>query len=114
MLMALPSFAKDTITVSRATAIDDRGTQVRDWDNAKSHTVAGCSVQFRETSTSYDAREAVTVRAVVYMPPDADIATGDRVTFDGVEYAIDGSPFLMTSPTGRVSHKKATLVDWRG
>jgi hypothetical protein len=114
MDMALPSFARDTITVKRASVIDDRGTQIRDWDNPVEHTVTGCSVQFRETSTSYDAREAVTVRAVVYMPPDADIETGDMVVFDDVEYAIDGAPFLMRSPTGRTSHKKATLVDWRG
>lgn len=112
--MALPSFAKDSITVYRAPLADDRGTKVRDWSRATYHQVTGCSVQFRETGTAYDAREAITVRAVVYMPPDANIQAEDQVVFDGVRYSIDGSPFLLRSPSGRVSHKKATLVDWEG
>ena len=30
------------------------------------------------------------------------------------DVAIDGAPLLIKSPTGRLSHKKATLIDWRG
>ena len=112
--MALPSFADDVITVYRAPYKEERGTKIRDWKNATPHTVTGCSVQMRETSTSYDAREAVTVRAVVYMPPNADIEAHDKVVFDGIAYSIDGAPFLLKSPAGRVSHKKMSLIDWRG
>lgn len=112
--MALPSFANDEITVYRAAFKGDRGTKIRDWAKATHHTISGCSVQMRETSTSYDAREAVSVRAVIYLPPDADIEAHDKVVYETVEYAIDGAPLLLKSPTGRLTHKKATLIDWRG
>lgn len=112
--MALPSFARDTVTIKRARVVIERGVEIQDWDNPETHEVRGASIQYRDTELSLDQRTGLTVRAVAYFPPRADVHTGDMVVYNGVEYKIDGAPFLVKSPTGRVSHIKATLVDWEG
>ena len=111
----LPSFANDTVTVERAPLIESRGTTIRDWKNAVPHEIQGCSFQPAEGSTAWtDARQGVTVRAVLYLPPGSDIQEGDRVVYAGHKYSIDGAPMPWNSPTGRVSHVQASLIDWRG
>lgn len=118
--MALPSFARDTITVMRTTKFEERGVEVYDWDSAKTHDITGCSVQFTTTalngvlSANKSARDSLMVRAIAYIPPDADIQKGDVVLFKGSRYLIDGCPYDVLSPTGRVSHIKCNLVDWEG
>lgn len=113
--MALPSFCRDTVTVTRAPMREERGTSIRDWANAVAHEIAGCSVQPAESTTDRtEAREAITVRCRLFLPPGADIDERDRVTYNGRDYALDGAPLPITSPTGAVSHIRADLVDWRG
>lgn len=112
--MALPSFARTAVTIKRPRVIVERGVEVMDTTDPVAHVVKGCSIQFRDTDTTLDQRTAVTVRAVIYFPPSADVKAGDMVVYDGVEYKIDGAPLRIESPTGRMSHKKATLVDWEG
>ena len=110
----LPRWCSDAVTVRRAPYKEQRGTRVRDWENATEHTVEGCSVQPASTSTQWtDPRQALTVRAVLYAPPGADIVEGDRIDFAGASYALDGAPLEWRSPTGAVSHVQAQLVDWR-
>ena len=112
--MALPTFATDTVTVVRPASVEKRGVSVKDWDNATTHTIAGCSFQPQTTSSGLDTREAVIVRAKLYLPPGSDIQAGDRIEFDGERFSIDGAPLTKRSPTGRLSHIIAFLVDWRG
>lgn len=112
--MALPTFAKDTVTVARAATTNKRGVSVKDWGNAKTHTIDGCSFQPQSTSSGLDTREAVIVRAKLYLPPGSDIQAGDRVSFDGETFLIDGAPLTKRSPSGRLSHIIAFLVDWEG
>lgn len=112
--MALPSFCRDVVTILRASEKNSRGVIIRDWDNPTSHTISGCSVQPQDTSTSYDSREGVTVRAKAYLPPNADIQAGDHVEWNGHVFAIDGEPLPINSPTGRLLHVKAQLIDWEG
>ena len=110
----LPSFARKTITVSRAPYIDSRGTKVKDWEHAVDHTVAGCSLQPVQGDTAWtDTTQAVTVRARLFLPPDADVRPDDRITADGFQYAIAGAPMPWESPTGAVDHIEASLIDWR-
>lgn len=110
----LPSFCTDSVTVERAPLVDSRGTKVPDWNHAESWEVSGCSVQPVQGSTTWtDPRQAVTVRATLYAPPSADIQAGDRITYQGHKYAIDGAPLPWKSPTGAVSHIQCALVDWR-
>ena len=109
----LPSFCNDVVTVDRAPLVEVRGTFEPDWEHPVSVEVAGCSFQPVQGSTAWtDPRQAVTVRATLYMPPNADVKAGDRITYQGNQYAIDGAPLPWKSPTGRVSHIQCTLIDW--
>lgn len=111
----LPSFASDTVTIERAPLVESRGTLVPDWESAQPHEAAGCSFQPAQGSSAWnDPRQASTVRAVLYLPPNSDIREGDRVRYGDASYSVDGAPLPWKSPTGRVSHVVASLVDWRG
>lgn len=110
----MPSWARDTVAVHRAEYKTERGTKIRDWSNAQTHTIANCSFQHANSKTSWsDPRQAVTVRANLWVPPGSDIAAGDLVEFDGVKYAIDGAPHPWRSPSGCVDHIQCALIDWR-
>lgn len=111
----LPSFCKTTVTVSRAPMIIERGKKVRDWEHATTHTVPGCSVQPVSTDGTWgEPRSGAEIRATLYAPPGADIEFGDKIQHNGREFAMDGEPLAWESPTGRVDHLVAYLVDWRG
>lgn len=110
----LPSFARTSVTVTRAPYKDSRGTKVRDWTHSVSKTLDGCSFQPVSSDTSWtDVSQAVTVRARLWCPPDSDIQAGDRVTVSGTQYAVNGAPAPWESPTGAVDHIVCDLVDWR-
>lgn len=111
----MPTFARDEVTISRAPYVVERGTKVRDWQKAESHKEMGCSFQPVSSATSWsDPRQAQTIRATLYLPASADIQAEDLVEFDGTTYAIDGVPHLWRSPSGRIEHKSAALIDWEG
>lgn len=110
----LPSFARTTVTVERAPYKDSRGTKVRDWSNASASEISGCIVQPVQGETAWtDPTQAVTVRARLWLPPGSDVEADDRVTANGVMYAIAGAPMPWQSPTGAIDHIEAALVDWR-
>ena len=111
----LPSWCQDQVTVLRAPLVDSRGTKVRDWAQATSATVTGCSLQPASTSTDFgEVRQAADFDATLYLPPDADVLQDDRIVFGGVTYAVDGMPSEWRSPTGRVTHRQARLKTWSG
>lgn len=113
--MPLPSWASDEVTVWRAPLVESRRTEVRDWANATSHTIAGCSVQPASTASSFnDPRASDVIRATLYAPPNSDLLAGDKVEFDGNAYSVDGQPQTWRSPFGRATHMVANLIDWRG
>lgn len=111
----MPTFARDTVTIHRAPMIEERGTKVRDWSHESTHRIARCSFQPVQSSTNWtDPRQAVTVKANLYLPPGSDIEEEDMVEFGGAKYAVEGAPFEWRSPSGRIDHVQASLVDWRG
>lgn len=112
----LPSWCQDTITVIRAPWVASRGSKVRDWAEAATHEVAGCSVQYASTQTSdpaFRAQASATV-AAVYCPPGADVEEGDRIMFEGVTYELDGAPMAVRSPFGGASHVLLSVTARRG
>ena len=110
----MPSWARDTVTVLRAPLVDERGTKVRDYDNAEPHEISRCSFQHANSQVSWnDPQQAVTVLASLGLPPGSDIAEGDLIEFEGITYAIDGAPHPWRSPSGRVDHIQCALIDWR-
>jgi hypothetical protein len=111
----LPSWCKDSVTVLRAPRRGAGTRGERDWDGAVAHVLDGCSLQPSGTSSAFGTVDAVsTADAMLYAPPDADIAEGDRVVFGGATYVVDGIPYAWASPTGRVSSKQARLLKWAG
>lgn len=111
----LSSFARDVVTVHRAELIEERGTKVPDYRNAKTHTIGHCSFQPTNSNTNWtDPRQAVTVKATLFLPPGSDIKQGDLVEFEGAKYAIDGAPHTRHSPSGRIDHIQCALIDWKG
>lgn len=111
----LHSWCNEAVTVKRAPLVERRGSTVRDWDNASSHCVSGCSVQPASTASNKDGRaEQVTDRYELLAPPCSDVEAGDRIVFGGRVFEIDGAPYEWKSPTGRVAHLHAHLVEWRG
>ena len=111
----LPSFCRDEVTIMRAPLVDRRGTQVRDWESAELIPVAGCSVQPSQSTRDFDGRTlSVSEEWALYAPPGADIRAGDRVSWHGVDFEINGSPMPWESPTGRISHIWARLAEWSG
>lgn len=109
----LPSFCKDVVTVERAGRTVSRGSTVLDWTQSTMRTIAGCSVQDGNTSLTLDGHTlAVGEDATLYAPEGADVAAGDRVSFDGRTWVINGAPRIMRSATGAVSHIEAPLKAW--
>lgn len=115
----LPSWCRDAVTVTRPAWVESRGTLVPNWSKATSHPLTGCSVQVPLTSMDLDGRQQAELSGTLYAPNGADVARGDRITWTdpmGVEhdFAVDGMPMPWSSPSGRVSHVQARLVEWRG
>lgn len=112
----LPSFCIDTITRERAPFKTERGSKVRDWESEliDSITVKGCSVQPASVTRAYRRSENVEKGMTLFAPPTADIELGDRITYKGKTYEIDGEPYVWISPTNRVSSMQAHLKRWSG
>lgn len=108
----LPSFCADAVTVTRPGEQTLRGAVVPDWTNSSPHVVKGCSLQPAATMTRDGEQRinATSTSAVLYAPPGADILAGDRVTFDGQTWSVDGQPLKWRSPTGAVSHLVVNLT----
>lgn len=115
----LPSWCRDTVTVTRPAWVASRGTTVPDWSQATTRTLTGCSVQVPSTSIDLDGRQQSELYGTLYAPDGSDVARGDRVEWTDPmgtvhDFLVDGVPMPWTSPSGRVSHVKVRLVEWRG
>ena len=113
--MALPSWAKDTVTRIRAGTVVERGTIYPDWDHTTELDISGCSMQPAGTSLSQDGRiQGITDGYTCYLPPGSDVLTGDRIRYNGNIYTINGEPRIWNSPTEIVSSIVLNLERWAG
>lgn len=111
----LPSFCKDVVTVKRANVVYRRGSDVFDWENPQTFELSGCSVQPSQSTRDFDGRTlSVSEEWTMYAPAGADLRAGDRVSWRGLDFEINGAPMPWQSPTGRVSHIWARLSEWSG
>lgn len=109
------SWCADTIAVKRAQLATTGTRRERDWENATTHYVGGCSVQPSTPSTDWmDVGQVRDIPLVVIAPSGSDIAEGDRIVWDGKTYEIDGAPETWRSPTGAVSNVRVRLRSWGG
>lgn len=104
------SFHRDTITILRASLVDDAyGNQVPDWSTPVSTAVTGCRLQPERAGEYVLDREAVTTRWRLFAPAGTDLRATDRVEHAGEVYEVDGDPQRWPSPTGRLAHVEALL-----
>lgn len=87
----LPSFCKDTVTRIRPGTKESRGSIIPDWSTAKEKKIAGCSMQPASNSLSQDGRVlGLLDEYTLFLPPDADVKAGDRISYNGQLFEIDG------------------------
>lgn len=112
----LPDWCQDAVTVLRAPIVTRNGRSVRDWAQAVQHELRGCSLQPSTTETEFNGtqRNASASQARLLCPQGADVRDGDRIVDGSRTWEVDGVPYAIKSPTGRVSHTVATLREWRG
>lgn len=109
------SFATQTITRVRPGTKTLRGSEVPDWSNTTSVSISGCSVQPATATLSQDGRVlGISDGWTAYLPTGADVKAGDKIVFDGNEYAINGEPRTWISPTGNRSNMQLNLMRWSG
>lgn len=113
-LFATAPWAMQTVTVVKPTMVDDRGTSRPDYDSPAERFDVVCRVQPGSSSETLEARTNRVVRWTVYAPADTDLHALDAVEYLGVRYAVDGEPMRWPSPTRRLDHLRALLIDWQG
>jgi len=111
----LPSFARESVIRLRAGTITERGSEIPDWSNPAQAIIDGCLVQPASTTLTQDGRiEGISEGLTVYFPPGTDVASGDRIAYDGQVYIIAGEIKKWKSPSGAVSNLQASLERWKG
>ncbi len=111
----LPSFFRQQVVRVRPGVKLSRGSEIPDWENVSTAVISNCSVQPSGTTLSQDGRVlGISDSFTLYMPPDADVAEGDRIRYNGEVYTVIGTPRPWISPTGDLSNKQVTLERWNG
>lgn len=112
--MSLPRFCREPVTVKRPGTKVERGSEVQDWAAASEHVVRGCLVTVTASSGSIDDRQQSLETVTVLAPKGTDLAKGDRIVCSKGTFLIVGDPHLADSPTGALSHVRATASRWDG
>lgn len=71
-----------------------------------------CNVQQVQTTEERGGREVVTTRLRASGPLARWITAGDRITWDGTVYQVDGNPAHFVG--GALDHTEAVLIEWKG
>lgn len=110
------SFATEVIYRLRAVLADDgHGNLLPDWSQPPEETaIPGCTAQPGATNELETNRDSVLVAWTVWAPYGSDVRAGDRVSYLGRVYAVNGEPGAWRSPTGAVSNLQIQLRAWEG
>lgn len=109
------SFFSDSVTRLRATVTTKNGAQYYSWTDPDTLVVSNVQVTAQSTSRDFEGRVLnVSDRRTLRASYDADIKAGDRVSWNGDTYEVEGEVFHTKSPTGRVSSTRCTLVRFTG
>lgn len=110
----LPSFCKDTVTRLRPKMQESRGSLIPDWSTPESLLISGCSMQPASTSLTTDGRVlGISDLYMLFAPSNADIRAGDRITFNGLTYEVDGDVRLQPAAC-RLDHLEISLRRYHG
>ena len=109
------SWWKDSITRIRPGEKTVRGSVVPDWSNASELTITGCHGQPASTGLSEDGRVLGIMQGItLYAPANADIQAGDRITYNGNTYEINGEVNVWPSATGALDQLVINLRRYSG
>ena len=92
--MALPHFARQSVTIVTPGTIIERGQPVEDWSTPTRTTITGCSIQPGSGERDHENADGVTADYTVYLPPSAVVPRRARVelpTTDG-QFVLQGEP----------------------
>jgi hypothetical protein len=113
------SFKNQTITVIRASRIEERGDEILNWDAASEWDIDGCRLQPMATeevqftgsvaSEGGTARSAIVTRWKVFGPVGADIAPLDRARYVDDVYDVEGQIGRWPSPSEALAHTEFVL-----
>ncbi len=111
----LPTFMNKSVIVIKPGSKTVRGQTVPDWEHSTQSTIPNCSMQPASTTLSQDGRVlAVTDRFTCFMPANADVDAGDRISYKGKTYTIEGDPRDWESASTRLDHLELNLIRYRG
>ncbi len=101
------------VTVLDAPLVADarHGTKRRDWDNATSTPLTGCSVQPISGEEATADREFTATHLRLFAPWAGTFVLGatSRVVYDGATYEVDGEPRRWRDDAGRGDHVEVDL-----
>lgn len=104
--------------INRACQVVRRGPSAEDdyGNEIPSETVVSTVCEFQAATSSADAEDRSQNNLAegkfdVFFPVGTDVTSGDALILDGVEYEIDGEPWVARNPsTGVLSHVEAQVV----
>jgi hypothetical protein len=107
----IASFAAQTVTRQRAGETTDRyGNTIYDWDAPDALEITPVTVEPVAGSETFDAAGGkLHTRWSLHADSAADIMTGDRISYEGTEFDIDGAVQRFPSPSGRLDHLEVLL-----
>lgn len=106
--MSLSGLLVHDITILRPGTVEDRyHNAAKDWAGATSTNVKGW-ISRTSSGEVNGEREAEVSGWIVYLPVGTDIVGGDRVTWNGTTFEVDGPPNHAWRPQGE-HHIEAQL-----
>jgi len=115
--MALPSLARDVMTILRPTMVVDHGASVPDWTQPPRETVnvTGCSVQPAAGADDREHRDSISAVFTVWAPPGTEIGSLDRVLVDEYDGPLQITGERLTwAVDSKLDHVVFDLTAWRG
>jgi hypothetical protein len=90
----------DVTVVHAGTTTDRYGNTVKDWTTASSSSTRGWVSRSSTVELTDGGREGQMSGWIAYLPVDTVVAGGDRVTWNGVTFEVDGPPNQAWTPRG--------------
>ena len=106
---------RQSVTILDAPLVaGDYNTETRDWVNATSTVVSGCTIDYISATESKQAQDQTTTRAQLFMPRRAPVVSEwQRVEWAGRTWEVDGVP-ATPEAAGPLSGQVVTLLEVAG
>lgn len=107
--------ARFTLQRERPARVSDgHGGFENDFTDVPLVPLSGWSVDAGATIEDTQNRDGELIQFTVRGPIDSDVQSGDRITYDGDQYQIEGAPMKQPGPSSRTSHVTLLLKRWEG